>query len=50
MTVEGHHDGAAGDVAAAVADMEDLLRMYGQPEAMASGIVNAAVPAFIAES
>ena len=50
VTVEGHHDGAAGDVAAGVADMEDLLRMYGQPEAMASGIVNAAVPAFIAES
>lgn len=48
VTVEGHHDGAAGDVAAAVADLQDLLRKYVQPDAMDSGIVNAAVPSFTA--
>lgn len=47
VTVEGHHDGAADDVAAAVAELEELLGKYGQPEAMDSGIVSAAVPSFI---
>lgn len=48
VTVEGHHDGAADDVTAAVDDLEELLRKYGQPEAMASGIVNVAAPSFTA--
>jgi DNA/RNA-binding domain of Phe-tRNA-synthetase-like protein len=42
VTVEGHQAGAAADVAAAVADLEGLLRRYSQPNAMGSGIVTAA--------
>ena len=50
VTVEGHHDGATGDVAAAVADLETLLRTYAQPEVMASGTVTPAMPTFVAQS
>lgn len=46
VTVEGHHKAAVPDVSAAVADLEVLLRTHTQPEAMASGIVNAAQPGF----
>ncbi len=46
VTVEGHHDGAADDVAAALADLEALLRSHARSEAMGSGIVNAAEPTF----
>ena len=47
VTVEGHHDGAADDVAAALADLEALLRRHAPPTTASSGIVNAAAPAFV---
>jgi DNA/RNA-binding domain of Phe-tRNA-synthetase-like protein len=40
-TVEGHHDGAARDVAAAIADLQALLGAHGRPAGMVSGSVNA---------
>jgi DNA/RNA-binding domain of Phe-tRNA-synthetase-like protein len=46
VTVEGHHDRAADDVAAAVADLEALLGRYASPADVHSGIVSAARPAF----
>ena len=46
VTVEGHHDGADADVAAAVADLEELLRLYVAPRALASGVVTATSPTF----
>jgi DNA/RNA-binding domain of Phe-tRNA-synthetase-like protein len=46
VTVEGHHDGADADVAAAVADLEELLRVYVAPRALASGVVTATSPTF----
>ena len=46
VTVEGHHDDAARDVAAAVAELETLLRAHGRPQATASGIVTARSPRF----
>lgn len=46
VTVEGHHDGADADVRAAVADLEELLRVYVAPRAMASGVVTATSPTF----
>jgi DNA/RNA-binding domain of Phe-tRNA-synthetase-like protein len=48
VTVEGHHEGAVSDIAAAVADLEGLLREYTHPTAMSSGIVGAANPTFLA--
>jgi DNA/RNA-binding domain of Phe-tRNA-synthetase-like protein len=47
VTVEGHHDGAGEDVAAAVADLETLLRAHAPPVALASGIVTASSPTLI---
>jgi DNA/RNA-binding domain of Phe-tRNA-synthetase-like protein len=47
VTVEGHHDGAAEDVVAAVADLETLLSRYVSPIAITSGIVDASVLAFV---
>jgi DNA/RNA-binding domain of Phe-tRNA-synthetase-like protein len=47
VTVEGHHDGAAEDVAAALADLEALLGRYTPPTTASSAIVNAAAPTFI---
>ena len=47
VTVEGHHDGAADDVAAALADLETLLRRHTPPPTASPGIVNAAAPTFI---
>jgi DNA/RNA-binding domain of Phe-tRNA-synthetase-like protein/predicted nucleic acid-binding protein len=46
MTVEGHHEGAGHDVAAAVADLEALLRQHLDPASVASGIVDATTPSF----
>ena len=46
VTVEGHHDGATTDVAAALADLEALIREHAQPESMTSGIVGADAPTF----
>jgi DNA/RNA-binding domain of Phe-tRNA-synthetase-like protein len=46
VTVEGHHEAAMGDVSAAVADLELLLRTHAQPDAMTSGIVSAAQHGF----
>jgi DNA/RNA-binding domain of Phe-tRNA-synthetase-like protein len=46
VTVEGHHDGAADGVRAAVGDLEELIRAYARPQAMTSGVVTAASPAF----
>lgn len=39
VTVEGHHDGAAADVAAAVADLEALLATHVRPASITSEIV-----------
>jgi DNA/RNA-binding domain of Phe-tRNA-synthetase-like protein len=47
VTVEGHHDGAADDVAAALADLEALLRRHTPPTTASSAIVNAATPTFV---
>jgi DNA/RNA-binding domain of Phe-tRNA-synthetase-like protein len=46
VTVEGHHDRAAEDVAAATADLEALLSAYTKPAAMRSGMVDAGRRAF----
>jgi len=46
VTVEGHHDGALGDVAAAVADLEHLIGAYAGPRAMVYGIVRPSIPVF----
>ena len=46
VTVEGHHDEAATDVAAALADLEALIREYARPRTMTSGIVTAETPTF----
>jgi DNA/RNA-binding domain of Phe-tRNA-synthetase-like protein len=45
-TVEGHHDGAMDDVAAAVTDLEALIRQFGRPQDLVSGTVSAAGPSF----
>lgn len=47
VTVEGHHDDAANGIAAAVDDLESLLRDYAPPAAMTSGVVSAAQPTFV---
>lgn len=47
VTVEGHHGDAATDVAAALADLEALIREHARPEALTSGIVTAGSPMFI---
>jgi DNA/RNA-binding domain of Phe-tRNA-synthetase-like protein len=41
VTVEGHHDRAADDVVAAIADLEVLLSAHTKPAAMSSGMVDA---------
>jgi DNA/RNA-binding domain of Phe-tRNA-synthetase-like protein len=46
VTVEGHHDDAANGTAAAVDDLEALLRDHASPAAMTSGVVSAADPRF----
>ena len=47
VTVEGHHDGAADDVAAATADLEALLRAHTKPVTLRSGIVDAGSGVFV---
>jgi DNA/RNA-binding domain of Phe-tRNA-synthetase-like protein len=46
VTVEGHHESAETDVAAAVADLEALLRTHTTPAKMTSGILTASSPVF----
>lgn len=46
VTVEGHHDSAADDIRAAVADLEALLTEHARPARIVSAIVDAASPAF----
>jgi DNA/RNA-binding domain of Phe-tRNA-synthetase-like protein len=46
VTVEGHHEGAMEDVAAAVADLEQLIRQFSRPREISSGIVRAGQPIF----
>lgn len=48
VTVEGHHDGAADDVAAATADLETLLTAHAKPAAMRAGLVDAGRRVFTA--
>jgi DNA/RNA-binding domain of Phe-tRNA-synthetase-like protein len=40
VTVEGHHETAAEDVARALADLEALLRAHAKPSSIASAIVH----------
>jgi hypothetical protein len=44
--VEGHHEGARDDVAAALADLQMLLMEHGRPSGMTSGMVDASNPSF----
>lgn len=46
VTVEGHHDGAAADVRAAVADLEALLADHARPTRMVSAVVDETIPVF----
>lgn len=46
VTVEGHHEAAARDVRAALADLETLLAAHVPPVAVVAGIVDAVTPAF----
>jgi DNA/RNA-binding domain of Phe-tRNA-synthetase-like protein len=46
VTVEGHHEGAADDVSAALADLETLIRTHVPPTAIVSGVVTATAPEF----
>jgi DNA/RNA-binding domain of Phe-tRNA-synthetase-like protein len=46
ITVEGHHEGAAADVSAAVADLETLLAAHVGPRAIASSVLNVTSPSF----
>ncbi len=46
VTVEGHHDRAAEEVAAAIADLEALIGAHGQPASMRSGTVDASTRFF----
>jgi DNA/RNA-binding domain of Phe-tRNA-synthetase-like protein len=44
VTVEGQHDGAAADVAAARRDLEELIATYARPAGLAAAIVDAEHP------
>jgi DNA/RNA-binding domain of Phe-tRNA-synthetase-like protein len=46
VTVEGHHDGAAADIAAALDDLQALMRIHASPVALTAGMVTASAPAF----
>ena len=46
VTVEGHHDGAAADVAAAVADLEVLLVRHAGATILGSAVLSPELPAF----
>ena len=40
VTVEGHHEAAAADVAVALVDLETLLRQYAAPGELVVGVVD----------
>ena len=46
VTVEGHHETAAADVARALGDLEALLRTYAAPASLRSDILTPAHPSF----
>ena len=46
VTVEGHHEDAGTDIAAAVADLEVRIREHARPETMTSAVVSADAPTF----
>ena len=46
MTVEGHHDGAAETVRAALDDLERLIRSYAGPGTLRRDVLTNAVPVF----
>lgn len=46
VTVEGHHPTAEEDVAAALRDIEDLLRRYQPTSSMRTGQLSPAIPQF----
>jgi DNA/RNA-binding domain of Phe-tRNA-synthetase-like protein len=46
VTVEGHHDDARADVAAALDDLRALVEEHASPASMRSAIVTAEAPAF----
>ena len=46
VTVEGHHDGAAADVAVALDELERLLRAHAAPQAVRRGLLTTSAPAF----
>ena len=46
ITVEGHHDGAAADVAMALTDLERLVRAFAAPGSVRTGRLSASEPAF----
>jgi DNA/RNA-binding domain of Phe-tRNA-synthetase-like protein len=46
VTVEGHHESAAANVRAALADLEVLIERHGRPAVSRPGIVDAASPRF----
>ena len=46
VTVEGHHDAAPGAVAAALDDLEALLRAHAGPQALRRGVVTAGALSF----
>ena len=47
VTVEAHHDGAERDVAAALADLESLVRIHAPASSIVSGIVTSRAPEFV---
>jgi DNA/RNA-binding domain of Phe-tRNA-synthetase-like protein len=47
LTVEGHHDTAAADVARAVSDLRELLRAHAGAGELATAVVTAAQPVFV---
>jgi DNA/RNA-binding domain of Phe-tRNA-synthetase-like protein len=46
VTVEGHHDGAATDVAGALDELERLLRAHAAAQAIRRGVLTVSAPAF----
>ncbi|MDP9482602.1 MAG: phenylalanine--tRNA ligase beta subunit-related protein [Chloroflexota bacterium] len=46
VTVEGHHEGAAGDVGDALDDLERLLRAHAAPTTLRRALLTAADPVF----
>jgi DNA/RNA-binding domain of Phe-tRNA-synthetase-like protein len=46
VTVEGHHDGARGDVEAALADLRELLADHARAAILAEAVLAADQPAF----